>query len=276
VSGRPRPVSVREVLELMRELREGRERPLLLLGPQEVTAVLRRALTQEGVEGAVRLEGPVEEAAAVVSVLVGRPGQEELEALRRAERSRIPAVAVLVESPGERLPDPPSVLAEHVVRAKRGAPLPLEAVARALARALGERATPLAAQLPVLREAVVDELIRRAARRNALIGATLVLPGADLPVLTLTQVRLLLRIADAYGFELDRERIPEVLAVVAGALGWRSAARSALGLLPLAGWLVKGGVAYAGTRAVGEAARRYFSARAPVRRTPGARAPFPR
>jgi hypothetical protein len=31
-----------------------------------------------------------------------------------------------------------------------------------------------------------------------------------------------------------------------------------LGAIPFAGWAVKGGIAYAGTRAVGEAALRYF------------------
>jgi uncharacterized protein (DUF697 family) len=31
--------------------------------------------------------------------------------------------------------------------------------------------------------------------------------------------------------------------------------------VPVAGWLVKGGVAYTGTRAIGEAAMRYFEQR---------------
>ncbi len=35
------------------------------------------------------------------------------------------------------------------------------------------------------------------------------MPGNDLPVLTLNQVRLVLRIADAHGFEIDKERLPE-------------------------------------------------------------------
>ena len=60
---------------------------------------------------------------------------------------------------------------------------------------------------------------------------------------TLNQVRLLMRIADAYGFELDRERIPEVLGVVGGGFGWRALARSALGAVPVAGWAVRGGIA---------------------------------
>ena len=39
---------------------------------------------------------------------------------------------------------------------------------------------------------------------------------------------------------------------------FRRRAREALDFVPVAGWALKGAVAYAGTRAVGEAARRYF------------------
>lgn len=278
MKGRLRTVSTADVLALARELRASakEERPLVVAGAPELVRVLRRQLTREGVESAVSEGGPIQGAAGFVYVLAGEPSEADVEALRRAERARVPAVAVIVGAAGAHIPDPPYVLAEHVVRVQSGSGLPLDAIARAVAKALGERATPLAARLPVLREAVVDELIRRAARQNALIGAAVFVPGADMPVLTLNQIRLLLRIADAYGFEVDRARIGEVLGVIAGGLGLRAAARSALGLVPFAGWLVKGGVAYAGTRAVGEAARRYFASRAPVTRVVGARAVFPR
>ena len=46
---------------------------------------------------------------------------------------------------------------------------------------------------------------------------------------------------------------------------------AAMGLVPVAGWAVKGVIAYAGTRALGEAAVRYFGRRAPVTRVVGAR-----
>jgi hypothetical protein len=35
-----------------------------------------------------------------------------------------------------------------------------------------------------------------------------------------------------------------------------------LGAVPVAGWLVKGAIAYGGTKAIGEAAQRYFAAAA--------------
>jgi uncharacterized protein (DUF697 family) len=66
---------------------------------------------------------------------------------------------------------------------------------------------------------------------------------------------MLLLLDQAYGLELDpRQRLPEILATVGASLGLRTVARELLDFVPVAGWAVKGGVAYAGTRALGEAA----------------------
>lgn len=237
-----------------------------------MAVVLRRELTRGGVAEAVREQGPLEGAAVLVYVLAGEADDEARNVLRAAERARLPAVCVLAGPRGAEAPDPPFVLSENVVRVPSGTGFPVEEIGRALARAMGERATPLAARLPVLRRPVCEELIRRYSRQNGLIGAVLFVPGADMPVLTLNQIRLVLRIADAHGFELDRERLPEVLGVIGSGLGFRAVARSALGVVPLAGWAVKGGIAYTGTRALGEAALRYFERRAPVTRVAGGRA----
>jgi uncharacterized protein (DUF697 family) len=118
---------------------------------------------------------------------------------------------------------------------------------------------------------VCDVLIDKLSRQNGLVGLAVFLPGDDLPLLTLNQVRLVLRIADAYGFEIDKERLPEVLGVIGSGLGFRAVARKTVGLVPFLGWAVKGVIAYAGTRALGEAAVRYFERRAPVTRVAGAR-----
>ena len=89
------------------------------------------------------------------------------------------------------------------------------------------------------------------------------MPGVDLPVLTLNQIRLVLRLEQAYGHEIDpRERLPEIAATLGVGFGLRAVARELLDLVPVAGWAVKGAVAYAGTRALGEAAVR-------AARTPG-------
>jgi uncharacterized protein (DUF697 family) len=105
---------------------------------------------------------------------------------------------------------------------------------------------------------VCEELVQRFSRQNGILGATIFIPGADMPALTLNQVRMVLRIAAAYGEKIDRERALELLAVVGAGFGLRATARQALGFIPIAGWAVKGGIAYFGTRALGRAMIAYF------------------
>jgi uncharacterized protein (DUF697 family) len=108
---------------------------------------------------------------------------------------------------------------------------------------------------------VCSELIRAFAKRNALVSAAIFVPGVDMPVLTLNQVRLVARIALAYGQPMDSQRTMELMGVVGAGFGFRAVARELLDFVPVAGWAVKGAIAYGGTKAVGEAAVRYFEAR---------------
>ena len=138
-----------------------------------------------------------------------------------------------------------------------GAGFPVEALARIAGR-LGDDGSGLP-PVPALREAVTEALVERFSRQNGIAGVAIFIPGADFPVLTLNQIRLVLRLAAAHGVELDQSRVPEVLATVGAGLGFRTLARTLLGVVPVAGWAVRGAVAYGGTRALGEAARRYFA-----------------
>src|SRR5205823_1126307 len=144
--------------------------------------------------------------------------------------ARVPIVAV---SDAEELP---YVLATDIVAVEAGRGFPLDAIAAALARRLGDAGPALAGELPVLREAVATELIDAAARRSALLAAGLFVPGLDMPALTLTQVRLVMKLAQTYGLEVGRERAAEVLGVVGAGYGFRTVARQALDLIPVAGW----------------------------------------
>ena len=240
------------LISVMRELKrgEGDRRPLGVAGARELVPLLARELRAGGDASAV-IEQRVDGVAALVWI-----GAADEAIFRQAARARVPIVA-LTEADSL-----PYVLATDVVRIPPGQGFPTDAIARALARRLGEAGTALAARLPVLRAAVCDELIRSFARRNAVISAAVFVPGVDMPVLTLNQIRLVLRIALAYGQDVDRERALELLGVVGVGFGFRAVARELLDVVPVAGWAVKGAVAYAGTRAVGEAAVRYFAARA--------------
>ena len=73
-------------------------------------------------------------------------------------------------------------------------------------------------------------------------------------------MRMVFRIGGAYGADVDRERAVELLGVLGAGLGFRAVAREVVGVVPGLGWVVKGAIAYAGTRALGEAAIRYFDA----------------
>ena len=240
------------VLAVVRELRRGTgdTRPLAIAGARELVPLLARELRSGGEASAV-VERRVEGAAALV--WVGPPDEDQL---RAASRAGVPIVAV---TDADTLP---YVLASSIVRVPPGQGFPVDEIARALARGLGENGTSLAARLPVLRTAVCDHLIASFAKRNAIISAAIFVPGVDLPVLTLNQIRLVLRIALAHGEPIDNRRAVELVGVVGAGFGMRAVARELLDLVPVAGWAVKGAIAYSGTKAVGEAAVRYFAARA--------------
>lgn len=119
----------------------------------------------------------------------------------------------------------------------------------------------LAKKFPALRHAVAEKAVRRTANENGLIGVLVFLPGADTPILTLNQIRMVMKIASIYDQEIGFERAKEILAVLASGLVLRTAARSLVSFVPVVGWGVKGGVAYGGTVAVGRAAMKYFESK---------------
>lgn len=129
----------------------------------------------------------------------------------------------------------------------------------AVVRCLDDEASAAARRHFALRPATADMLITRAARQAGTIGTVAVIPGADMPAMTLIQVRLVAQLAAVYGKPVDARRGLEVAGVLAGAFGWRAIARRAVGAVPVAGFAVRGGIAYSATRAVGEAAHTFFA-----------------
>jgi uncharacterized protein (DUF697 family) len=255
------PVGLGALRKLLKEVQAsaGAERPLVVGGARELAEVLRRELARGAQPGAIRAGDSPEGAAVLVYVLGRDPVEADEEALRRARRARTPIVAVAA-GPVSGDVSIPYVFATDVVRVPPGAGFPLERIARVVATRLGEEGAALAARVPLLRDAVCAELIASCSRKNGILGAAVFVPGADLPLLTLNQLRLVLRIAQAHGEEVGQERLPELAATLGAGFGLRAAARELLDLVPVAGWALKGAVAYAGTRAVGEAAVKRFSA----------------
>jgi uncharacterized protein (DUF697 family) len=251
------PLRFGAILGLVRELGQTKDQPILVGGV--LADELARALSAGGDSWAVRRGGEPKGVEALVYAIGETVTAEDERALKAAHRARVPAIVVAT---GREVPKRiPFVLATDIVRSQPGRGFPVEAIADALADRLGEEATSLAAHLPVLRPAVVNRLIEAFSRKNGFLGAAIFIPGADLPVLTVNQLRMMLRICAAYGLDVDRQRVPEILATIGAGFGFRFLARELLGFVPIAGWIVKGFIAYAGTRAVGEAAVRYCEVR---------------
>ncbi len=251
--------SLGSMLGLVRELRGAPQ----VEGPLQVDGILAEQLAKElragGDPSFVRLGGDPAGASVLIVVLAGDPGEGELALLRAADLARTPIVAVQT-APTPNL-DVPYVLATDVVTCPPGAGFPVDEIVETVAAALGELGAGLAAKLPVLREPVCRALITSFSRKNALLAAAIFIPGVDFPVLTMNQLRLVLRIAAAHGEEVDAQRAPEIVATIGNGLAFRTIAHQAVGLIPVAGWAVQGAVAYAGTRTIGEAALRWYDAR---------------
>jgi uncharacterized protein (DUF697 family) len=262
------PIKPTAVWAVVKEIRAATEdfRPILVAGASEDAGRLREELVRDGDEHAVRdLSGrdvtryDLEGARVLVYVIDGsQPTAADEEVLRRASREDVEVVCVLVGEQQDEAVDVPHVLATGVLSARPGEEPPVEQIAERIAERSGDAGYTLAAKLPVLRRAVCEDIVRGFARQNGVLGAAIFIPGADLPVLTLNQIRMVLRIAAAHGEEIDRERALELLPIVAAGFGLRAIARELVAFVPLAGWAVKGAVAFAGTRALGEGAIAYF------------------
>jgi uncharacterized protein (DUF697 family) len=254
---RAMPIKVGVVYGLLKEISKTKDRPLLVQGV--LAEQLARELAAGGDAGTVRTRGEPREVEALIYSIGDTVTGDDERVLKRARRARVP---VLIVATGRDVPERiPFVLATDVVRAEPGHGFPVAAIAKALARKLGEDATSLARHLPVLRPAVCGNLIDSFARKNGLISAAVFIPGVDFPVLTINQLRLVLRICAAYGLEIDNQRAPEIIATVATGLGARALARELLDFVPVAGWLLKGALAYSATKALGEATIKYCEAR---------------
>jgi uncharacterized protein (DUF697 family) len=247
-------LNARTLLSTAREFRTGvgDPRPAGVAGARELVPILARELRAGGRDDAV-----VEQRTEGISVLiwVGAPDEERL---RAASRAGVPIVAVTDAG------TVPYVLAENLVRVPAGQGFPVDEIAAAVANRLGDKATTLAARLPVLRPAVCKHLIDTYAKQNGKIAVAVFIPGVDMPILTLNQTRLVFRIALAYGVDLDRNRAGELIGlvgIVGAGFSFRAVARGLLDFVPVGGWAVKGAVAYTGTRTIGEAAVRFFEAR---------------
>lgn len=123
-----------------------------------------------------------------------------------------------------------------------------------------EKELAFALSFPFVRRPLAYNSVSSTSMQNGAIGFVPLIPGADLPIMTLNQAKMILQIATAYGQPLDAARVKEIAAVVAGGFMFRNIARSLSKFVPGAGWVVSGVIGFAGTEAMGRAAIEYFEA----------------
>jgi uncharacterized protein (DUF697 family) len=254
------PVSAGAIRNLLRDIAASGsgEQVLAVGGAREFAPLLRQQLRRGGAAPAAVRLGEPEGARVYVHVISNEPDDEDVAVLRRVRHAAVPVVAVAVGVADDLTI--PYVLATDVVWVRAREVFPLEEIARAIAARLGEHGAPLAARVPIIRGAVSERLVASFARRNGVGAAASWIPGARLPFLSLNEFRLVLRLAQAHGVAADVvDRLPELAAALGAGFGLRAVARELLDRVPGAGWLVKGAIAYGGTRAIGEAARMRFA-----------------
>ena len=220
------------------------------LRPEDREQLRRASVVVYGGEAAHRLDDETRTDLEVVG-RVGRPLLVVLEGVELPMDAAVEAARVRGVEP------------DDVLAVKRGR-FPGRRVLREVAKKAGPAGPALAARLPALRPAVVEAVIETAARRNAVIAAAVWIPGADMPLLTAVEMRMVLQIGVCYGAEIGPDRAVELLTLLGAGFGLRAAARELLDVVPIAGWVVKGGVAYTGTQGLGRAAVEYFERGAPA------------
>jgi uncharacterized protein (DUF697 family) len=151
-----------------------------------------------------------------------------------------------------------------------------------IVRLYRERETALAASIPAFRSAVAAKLTHDCAMTCLKIAAASavadhipllglltggIASAGDTIAITALQMRMLLRIAAAYGKKPELARILELVPVVGGGYGWRALAREASGFIPIAGIPIKAAIAYAGTLVVGQVAAHYYETGAHMSRS---------
>ena len=231
-------------------------KPLVVGGARELAAVLRRELGRGARPGAVRADDDPKGAR-----------RARLRARRRAERGRRAALEARTaracadhrrrRGPVSRDVSIPYVLATDVIRVGAGEGFPLEAIAkrdRRAGSARRRRRSRRGCRCYAARSRSSSS--PPFARKNGIVGAAVFVPGADLP-----RARAERAAAGAAARAGVRARDRSARAPAgdrrrpsASASGCAPSPGELLDLVPVAGWAVKGAVAYAGTRALGEAA----------------------
>lgn len=266
------PVDVRDLMKSGTQLVSDREKPVHLAVVVEVDCpdtlidAVRWALRPSTAMATLQVDiaepgsAPTFATRPDAVVAVAGSGSKGLEGAIRVARTAVIPVVVVALGDEQRA----AILADSLLQPISDLVVgqePSEAIERLghwLVDNLGSKRLALAHNFAFIRRVVADDAVKTTALQNALVGGVAIIPGADMPIMTANQAKMLLQIAAAYGQPMSVERVKELAAVVGGAFVLRTVARQLLAVVPVLGWAIKGGIGYAGTLAMGKAAIEYF------------------
>lgn len=125
-----------------------------------------------------------------------------------------------------------------------------------LARWINERTSKqaaFAATFAFMRPVVSRDIIQQAAVTNLATALLFFMPGADFPLMTLTELDMMLKLAGSHGYGLQRDRLYEAAAVVLASIALKGAASLAGRSLPRLRLPLRLAIAGLGTYGMGRA-----------------------
>ena len=265
------PVNVSAVREAFKEVSDVADRSatILLAGDQQLVALAQAKFAGGGPTPGTFGGTPSELSALstypgeLLVILV--PAQDEGAVMEALNWTKVQGSTVLaVDEGGDS--DPTLVrLTERAVRLSFADTVNgWAALFAACAKEAGEDLVSLGRRYAPLRDYAAQYVINRTAGQNALIGLLVFLPGADMPAMTLNQIKMVLNLASLNSQKIGTDRALELVGVVGLSFGFRALARRLLPLVPGFGWLYKALIGYSATVIVGMGMQKYFEAGAPA------------
>jgi uncharacterized protein (DUF697 family) len=265
------PVDVGDLMRSRTRLSEDREQPVRVAvfvdveAPNELVEAVREALRPQTSGARIHVEACapgetliIDPTADAVIALVG-PGTTLEPSLISAREKFVPTIVLALGQSADEVSRRLSHPLLDTVAASEPAAV-VHALGRWLVDRLNGKRLAMATNFAFMRRAVAEEAIKATSFQNGVVGLVVVIPGADMPVMTANQAKMVLQIAAAYGQTLGAERIKELAVVLGGGFALRAVARQLLAFIPGFGWAVKAGIGYSGTMAMGYAALEHFEA----------------
>jgi uncharacterized protein (DUF697 family) len=274
-------VSISKILKAVTEARGTAEAPRLCVvgagtGLARVVGVLSAGAKDEAggvsahIDALAPADFPREQRLAarwdiVILVEDGCPAEEAVPVVHAARRAGATVIGLAERPRDAAWPQAIGLFGDEVAHGLGDGPVDKPTLEHKIVQAAGDGAGALAQLLPSVRRTYCDHVVITNAAQNGVIGVVVIIPGADMPAMTANQIRMVLKIAHAYGEEMNIDRAVEILSVVGAGFVLRTLARQALDFVPGFGWAVKGAVGFSGTIALGQAAIAYFENGAPLR-----------